>query len=358
MKITEVSSVDILTELSNELLGRYKQAAGAAASSADKQGDYKTGDKRFSGIVKATKKQFDNDAKKHVSENEIDEELIDESSLSRLVGKNPGSKKLIQWLHRKHKLGNEAEIVPAKMNSKRLMWKSFKSDPDQFIVVICQNGVAGIKPDEKFIRQRTAEFTKRGKEYNPGGDATLPYELVAFTDDGTELDPRLFQAKGDPGDEPVKGDPRVIKARMGLHTGRETQNPDNVFNLIAEKLGGIQSVYLTGEAPEGDPDKEQPSFKGGVERDKINTRQALKTPPKMSEQEAVSSILSKVRPVLKQLGTMDIASAMSLVAGAIETASGAKRGTEEFAEWANDAAKGNSVALRPVLSALKSSISA
>lgn len=353
MKITEVASTDILTELSTELLGRYKTAAGKAASDADKAGDYATGNKRFSGIVKATKKQFDNDAKKHVQEDELDE-----SSLSRLVGKNPGSKKLVQWLHKKHKLGNEAEIVPAKMNTKRLMWKSFKSDPDQFIVVICQNGVAGIKPDEKFIRQRTAEFAKRGKEYNPGGDATLPYELVAFTDDGTELDPRLFQAKIEPGDEPVKGDPRVIKARMGLHTGRETQNPDNVFNLIADKLGPIQSVYLTGEAPEGNPDKEQPSFKGGVERDKINTRQAVKNPPKMPEQEAVSAIFSKVRPVMKQLASMDTSSAMALIVGAIEDASGAKRGTEEFVDWANDAAKGNSVALRPILTSLKNNTSA
>lgn len=53
-----------LDELSNELLGRYKKAAGEDASAADKVGDYKKGDKRFSGIVKATKKQFDNDMKK------------------------------------------------------------------------------------------------------------------------------------------------------------------------------------------------------------------------------------------------------------------------------------------------------
>lgn len=64
MKITEVASQDILTELSTEMLGRYKKAAGKAASDADKAGDYATGNKRFSGIVKATKKQFDNDAKK------------------------------------------------------------------------------------------------------------------------------------------------------------------------------------------------------------------------------------------------------------------------------------------------------
>lgn len=52
------------TGLSNDLLARYKTAAGKDASNADKKGDFKKGDKRFSGIVKATNKQFDNDAKK------------------------------------------------------------------------------------------------------------------------------------------------------------------------------------------------------------------------------------------------------------------------------------------------------
>jgi hypothetical protein len=53
-----------LDELSSNLLGRYKKAAGAQASAADKAGNIAKGNKRFSGIIKATRKQFDNDAKK------------------------------------------------------------------------------------------------------------------------------------------------------------------------------------------------------------------------------------------------------------------------------------------------------
>lgn len=53
-----------LDEISNDLLSRYKTAAGAAAKAADEKKDFKTGDKRFSGIVRATKKQFANDQKK------------------------------------------------------------------------------------------------------------------------------------------------------------------------------------------------------------------------------------------------------------------------------------------------------
>ena len=50
-------------ELSTDLLGRYKKAASDDATAADKAGDYDKGHKRFKGIVKATNKQFDNDAK-------------------------------------------------------------------------------------------------------------------------------------------------------------------------------------------------------------------------------------------------------------------------------------------------------
>ena len=53
-----------INELSTNKLAQYKTAAAKDAQTADKAGDVKRGDKRFSGIVKATKKQFDNDAKK------------------------------------------------------------------------------------------------------------------------------------------------------------------------------------------------------------------------------------------------------------------------------------------------------
>lgn len=59
---------DRVDELSTELLAKYKTAAGKAASDADKKGDVATGNKRFSGIVKATKKQFGNDKKKSTDE--------------------------------------------------------------------------------------------------------------------------------------------------------------------------------------------------------------------------------------------------------------------------------------------------
>ena len=52
-----------LSELTYKLLRRYKSAASKDASAADSSGDYARGNKRFSGIIKATKKQFQIGAK-------------------------------------------------------------------------------------------------------------------------------------------------------------------------------------------------------------------------------------------------------------------------------------------------------
>jgi hypothetical protein len=56
--------VEELDELSSDLLGRYKTGASKQASELDKAGNIKKADSRFRGIVKATKKQFNNDLKK------------------------------------------------------------------------------------------------------------------------------------------------------------------------------------------------------------------------------------------------------------------------------------------------------
>jgi hypothetical protein len=84
-----------LDELSPETLARYKKAAGADARKADSEGDYKRGDKRFSGIVRATKKEFDHDAKsakkessimKGLQTEEINEDALTEGMVQKLAG--------------------------------------------------------------------------------------------------------------------------------------------------------------------------------------------------------------------------------------------------------------------------------
>ena len=77
-----------IDELSTELLGRYKKAAGADAKKADADGDFERGNKRFKGINNATIKQFDNDAKKHeysVSEDNDQEGATVRNSLHTII---------------------------------------------------------------------------------------------------------------------------------------------------------------------------------------------------------------------------------------------------------------------------------
>ena len=84
-KITE----ETIKELSTELLSRYKKSASADASDADKNKDFARGNKRFSGIVKATKKQFVNDAKKYTKEEvELIEQLLDQIATAKIFGKD------------------------------------------------------------------------------------------------------------------------------------------------------------------------------------------------------------------------------------------------------------------------------
>ena len=68
-----------INELSNELLHRYKEKAAIDASKADREGNFERGNKRFSGVVKSTNKQFANFKKKGFKEeSEVNEAKDDE----------------------------------------------------------------------------------------------------------------------------------------------------------------------------------------------------------------------------------------------------------------------------------------
>lgn len=339
---------------------------------------------------------------------ELEEAFIEESSLSKLLGKMKGGQNLVRWLHRRHRLSNDADFEPAPFN-KEVLWKQFKSNPDDFVIVSAENGVAGIKPDEKFIKNRTAEFAKKGKQYNPANDATVPYQIVAFTDDGEQIDPELLRPADDKDAYRDPRDPTVTNARMGKHTGRDMQNPNNVFNLLADQIGRLRTVWISGfSGYRGDPDSVRDA-RGSIERDKMAKRAEYKKgAPEMSENEALQAILKRVRPVLKTLGnqalsqinrtakryvdggnfeagqrvmasgkklkdvlvSLDTDRDISLdtaygsptrtlaqaIIGATQAASGSKKGTEEFKQWLNDAARGSTPALRPILDGLRDTL--
>lgn len=351
-----------------------------------------------------------------------EEEMLYESTLSKLLGRKPGAKLLVKWLHTNYRLSDVAQIEPAKMSDKRLMWGSFKSNPDQFIIVICRpegnkpGGVAGIKPNEQDILDAIEKDTKAGKSPDSidwAKKSNIKYEFAVFTDDGEEIPNSAFnqwnkeKSKGKDKDDTAAGkrDPRVVKMRMGVITGRDNQNPNNVFNYLNDTLGPIQSVYVTGEQPD-DPAEEQPRFKPGVEREKIGKRAELRGDgPLKPDSEVINDIFKKVRPVLKTIGaqalsqihrssqryinggnfeaaqklmraganlqktlvSLDTTGNISLsqtgnsrelynaIVSGLKNASGANIGTPEFNKWANEAARGNSASLKPILDALRDS---
>ena len=85
-KVQTVDEDSQLDELSTDLLARYKKAASKDATAADQRGDFERGNKRFSGIIKATKKQFANDAKMR---EEVDiSHALHQAAVAKMMGKD------------------------------------------------------------------------------------------------------------------------------------------------------------------------------------------------------------------------------------------------------------------------------
>ena len=217
-------------------------------------------------------------------------------------------------------------------------------------------------------------------------------EIIAFTDDGQQVDPKLLQPAPKPGEE-READPTVMKARMGKINGKDMQNPDNVFNLLADQIGALRTVYLAAS---------------GVERGKMKSRADMKVTPKMDHRTAIKKIFKRVQPILKTLAnqalgnikrrmdrynagenyeaaqklsgsavklkqflaTLDTSAEINLndtygnnmksftdqITNAIVKASGAYKGSEEFNEFLEKAANGSAIELKPVLDALRDNL--
>jgi len=338
--------------------------------------------------------KWDEEINAILKETIVEEEILDESTLSKMLGKEKGGQNLVRWMHNKHKLSNEADLQPAPF-TERLLWKEFKANPDNFVIVSATDGVAGIKPYEKFIKDREKEFARKGKTYNPAGDSTLPYQIIAFTDDGQQVDPALLRQPTEPGEEPEQRhpDPTVMKARMGKISGKDMQNPNNTFNLLADQIGPLKTVWVAS---------------GAVEREKMKGRAAMKAEPEVDEMDAVTKIFKRVRPVLKTLGaqalsqinnrakryidggnfegaqkiaasgnklkqflaTIDTSGDVALdtaygsqnktftdqIIKAVVQASGSRQGTDEYKDFLKRAANGGTIELKPVLDALRDSL--
>ena len=276
-------------------------------------------------------------------------EEIEESTLSKEIAWKPGSPgkqeknqggwNLLQLLHRNHKLSNEADMEPLPFN-RDVLYGYFKNHPDHFIIVKGTHGVAAIRPSEEyFAHERNKPQTK--KRPNPKGFASDPnqdlnapylqYQVIAFQNDGKQLDSSLFKdvdakdKEDDDEDKFTTTDPTVQRLRMGLFHGKDTQSQYNVFKLLSDEIGRLTTMYMSGfhalrKGQLGDQkgaEAEIQPHKGSVEREKIKARSDLKNPaPALSVSEAKTRIFDRIRPILQPI----IAKAYSKVSLALQDA--------------------------------------
>ena len=143
-----------LNELSNTKLGDYKKAAGVDASKADSEGDYKRGDKRMSGIIKATKKEFANDAKK-----------LKEFAPVGGDDREPDEEEILRQLAAKWWLGTEQEMSKAQKTLAAMGWdigQDESGDDDAGVFVIR----VGDENGDSYIAFNHSELEELNEAFN------------------------------------------------------------------------------------------------------------------------------------------------------------------------------------------------
>ena len=188
------------------------------------------------------------------------EALLDESSLSKLIGSAPGGQSLVRFLHMKYRLSNDAayEEIPA-----RLYAEGIKANKDNFAIIVGTNGVAGIKPVDADWEKAVADAR------NPSKDRTMRYIVVWSANN-----------------EPIETE--VHKYRLGRRdasggtSGMEGGAP-NLFQVLKGRIGSTVSIYTA---------------VGAIERGKMQARQIAQAPSAAPTQ---SQIFAKIQPVMLKL---------------------------------------------------------
>jgi len=163
-----------IDELSTDLLGRYKTGASKQASELDKAGNYKKADSRFSGIVKATKKQFNNDLKKE-SVMEMDKS---QTPPGRDGPPRPGPDKYVKPItaqkFKNHALGILQKSLQAKDKKKDV---EEASSPAQQAAIAIAMKKAGKKPMNETLEEGrpSQRHPLEGHDYHKKTDAELVY---------------------------------------------------------------------------------------------------------------------------------------------------------------------------------------
>lgn len=207
----------------------------------------------------------------------IEDAMLDESTLAKLLGGTVGANELVRALHSRHKLSagvrkrdsgaNRDQVRPGSgtidpnyeeipADTKNIAM-TIKVNKDNFCIVVGKFGVAGIKPEEKAWDQ------SRSKER----DNTLPYTVVWSTGQGVEQE--------------------IAKYRVGRMdatggtSGAEGGAP-NLFQVLRDRIGPVVRAFRA---------------TGAVERKKLATRAGYK----QDATATVDQVSEKIKPVLQKL---------------------------------------------------------
>ena len=176
-----------IDELSNDMLGRYKTAAGADASKADKAGDYNKGNKRFSGIMKATKKQMANDIitrASSVTEAKEKTEYDYEGDMAR-----GQLQSIINNAQRVHDMLEDNDNLPEWVQSKITLAEDYISTVANYMMSEIDESIAddkyGSPASETLVTKPHKELIKKMKESK---DNSPPFDGPYTKDKGTVTD--------------------------------------------------------------------------------------------------------------------------------------------------------------------------
>ena len=167
-----MKAIQFLSELSTELLARYKKAAAADAKKADAEGDYERGNKRFKGINKATVKQFDNDAKKH--NQQTDEGIFDskpkvdfKARAKELFAKGLTEQQVLQQLIKEGCPPNQAAVFVQGAQLESI--SEWLAEEGKASRALCQGG----KPDSELGASQLASCKSQGLRARDGDKSHL-----------------------------------------------------------------------------------------------------------------------------------------------------------------------------------------
>jgi len=234
----------------NEKLANYKTAAGADASAADAAGDFARGNKRFKGINRATKKQFDNDAKlARLKEQGVAEGSGDAIYPNAEVIKSKNGKPVGEiyqdgnsWGCFHYRADRGYDFIDSREEAiealKDLHQETGRSRPDYTIKGVAESNVFtdarmnAIKADED-------TFEVHGKTYQVTGDTTDERQAGVAEDQLDELSKDTLKHY-------VQAQPARIKGPAGL----ATTNNRKAARIVDPEKGDIRRALDKYKDPE------------------------------------------------------------------------------------------------------------